>query len=168
MWTHVNHLLVVQTLNAEKSITKLSALVYQLILEVHQVVVQNVSSAQNVPMTKHVPIRSVSILVQTLAVKMPNVESIIIAQFVIVWMVTLVIHSVDVIPNHVSWFFCWVIDSMKITFLYSYLLSTWTSSTTRSLSRPMQSVSLWSFLTMSRYQWITIMLMLTNLHWCSS
>lgn len=66
--------LVVQTLNVKKSIIKLSVRVCHLILEAHLVVVQNVLLALNVLMTKRVQIRNVLILVQTLVVKMLNVE----------------------------------------------------------------------------------------------
>jgi hypothetical protein len=64
----------VQTHNAERSITKPSALVCPLISEVHLVVDQNVLSVLNVPMTKLAQIKNVLILVQILVVKMPNVE----------------------------------------------------------------------------------------------
>jgi hypothetical protein len=74
MSTLANPHLVVQTLNARRSIIKLSVHVYQLILEVLPAVAQNVLSALNVLMTKHAQIKNVSILVQTLVAKMPNVE----------------------------------------------------------------------------------------------
>lgn len=70
----VNHHLAVQTLNVKNSIIKLYVLVCHLILEVPLVVVPNVLSALNVPTIKPVQIKSVLILVQILAVKMPNVE----------------------------------------------------------------------------------------------
>jgi hypothetical protein len=70
----VNHHHVVQTLNVVKSITKLSVLVCHLSLEVPLVVALNVLLVLNALTTKHVQIRNVSILVQTLVVKMQNVE----------------------------------------------------------------------------------------------
>lgn len=70
----VNHHHVVQTLNVKKSIIKLFALVYRLILEVLLVVDQNVLLVLNVLMTKHVRIRNVLIPAQIHVVKMPNVE----------------------------------------------------------------------------------------------
>lgn len=70
----VNHHLVVQTLNAEKLIIKLSVLVCPLILEVLLVVDLNVLLVLSVLMTKHVQIRNVLTLVQILVVKTPNVE----------------------------------------------------------------------------------------------
>jgi hypothetical protein len=66
--------LVVPTHNAKRSITKPFALVHLLISEALLVVVQNVLSVPNALMTKLAQIRSVSILVQTLVVKMPSVE----------------------------------------------------------------------------------------------
>lgn len=70
-------------------------------LEVPLDVVQNVLLAQNVPMTRHVRIRNVSILVQIHVDKTPNVESTITVLFVIVWMGILEILSPDVIHSHV-------------------------------------------------------------------
>lgn len=70
----VNHHHVVQTLNVKKSIIKLFVLVCHLILEVLLVVDQNVLSALNVLMTKHVQTRNVLIPVQILVAEMPNVE----------------------------------------------------------------------------------------------
>lgn len=93
--------LVVPTHNAKRSIIKLFVHVYQHISEVLLVVVQSVLSVLNVHMTKLVQIRNVLIHVRTLVVKMPNAESIIIAQSVIAWMVILEILSQDVILNHV-------------------------------------------------------------------
>jgi hypothetical protein len=52
-------------------------------------------------MTKPVQIRNVSIPVQIHVARTPNVESTITVPFVIVWMVTQAILSLDVIPNHV-------------------------------------------------------------------
>lgn len=90
--------------NAEKLITKLSALVYHLISETLLVVVQNVLLVLNVPKIKHVQTKNVSTLAPILVDKMPSVESTIIAQFVIVWMDILVIHLPDVILFHVRLF----------------------------------------------------------------
>lgn len=97
----VNPHLVVQTLNAKKSIIKVSAHVYHLILEVHLVVDQNVLSVPNVLMIKHVRIKNVLTLAQTLVDKMPSVELIITVQFAHAWKVTQEIHSPDAILNHV-------------------------------------------------------------------
>lgn len=87
--------------NAEKLATKLSVLVYRLILEPLLVVVQNVLSVLNVHKTKPVQTKNVSILAPILVDKMPSVESTIIAPFVIAWMDILVIHLLDVILYHV-------------------------------------------------------------------
>lgn len=105
MSTLANPHLVVQTLNARRSIIKLSVHVYQLILEVLPVVALNVLSVLNVLMTKRAQTRNVSILVQTLVAKTPNVELIITVPSAIVWKVTLEIHSLDVILNHVRFIY---------------------------------------------------------------
>lgn len=73
-------------------------------LEALLVVALNVSSVLNALMTKHVRIKNALIHVQTCVDKTPNAESITIALFVTVWMVTLVIHFQDVIPSHVRLF----------------------------------------------------------------
>ena len=87
--------------NAEKLAIKLSALVYHLTLELLLVVAQNVLSVLNVPKIKHVQTKNVSTLAPILADKMPSVESIITAPFVIAWMDILVIHLPNVILYHV-------------------------------------------------------------------
>lgn len=67
--------------------------------EAHQVVVQNVLSAQNALMTKLATIKSVLIHALMCVVKMPNAELTIIVPFAIVWKVTLVMLSLDAIFN---------------------------------------------------------------------
>lgn len=74
-------------------------------------------------MIKHARIKSVLILVRILVVKMPNVELTITVPYVIVWMATLEILSLDVTFNHVRIFFASLLSqSCHVHFLLAPIL----------------------------------------------
>jgi hypothetical protein len=135
---------VVPTLNAKKSITKQSALVYQHTSVVHQDADLNVSLVLNVRMTKLAQTKNVSIHVQTHVARMPNVELTITVRSAIAWMDTLEIHSLDAILNLVRLapFHILTVISYCSSFSPSYTTST------RALPRSLQSLTLWAIFTM--------------------
>jgi hypothetical protein len=82
--TRVHHHHVVQTVNVERSITKLSALVSLVTSVAHQLADLSVLRVQSAPLIRLVSTRNVSILVLELAVSMLFVKLSIIIQFAVV------------------------------------------------------------------------------------
>jgi len=72
---HVNHLPVEHTVNAEILMELLAVVVFQLISVPRQIVDQNVFTMKTVHLTVLANMKNVWILVQALAVLMPNVVS---------------------------------------------------------------------------------------------
>lgn len=96
MKIYVSLPLVDLTLNVEKSTIRLFVHAFQAMLELHQVVGQSALLVLNALMIRRAQIKNVLIHVPIPVATMQNVEWTIIAPFVIVWMVTLEIHSQDV------------------------------------------------------------------------